>query len=1376
MKVIDPPQFGGVKILVESEGEDFIASAMPGEKPGFTSKAENQATNWNAENIAHHSLSLGIPAVSCEFGGFCPSEPQTFEQSLLQIPTALSVTAIAIERTFSQDGVTETEVARLLVKTYDIEKPAPLTVTIPFAGQELNTRQKVVVQVPGARFDEADGITVWLLRSNDINVRRSSLFFPGGDEPCPEQPFRNTFSVCGLEVVDAQTLAFSIDPFMDEDRAKDRNILGSYDIYVRWSPDNPVTEIFRTLESVALGVWTIGEASDSVEILEKGPKPVAVGAPDREIRVLAGYTLQTKPDAVLRLVAENDQGSSWRSEEVAVSQSAGRSGEQELVVKVPMAIPGPFVLRAFLLDLEGSELAVSVDVPYLDIDYVVASVEAVQVVQTSGQVIPLVADKSTFIRVLVGNEGDTRGDDYVQVSLTLVNAGSASPNVAKLALAVSLREFQSNTANFRIQGLYTADFRVPDEFTAAGETVARVTVNSIDGETALLPEDNAENNSEFPSFEFIPRRPLRVGYTGMCAIDFKGKRICPTGVDNADKFLRKIFPVPESGVDYFPLGIPEDLIGPGSEELSEARSIIRGFMFVANGIADAVAIWTPTGIGPVGDLSVEIQVLAELLLGGRAFSAFAGPNQERELAAGVLHAITRLNCDGNDPTAAESEFADAVGYDAQRGIVKNLRSFDEAGCTSGDGWIAPSEYGLLFLCDSDASACTSIAGLESERTRRQQAQGSLLVTGQVDQAGSGSLDPIYFHASGIPDPELNSSGQYCLELTGSSGALETACFDPVFGENGQASFLLILPNPDGFSRIALKSGSNVLATREASASAPTVRITAPLTGAMLDAANPATISWTSADGDGDALLHTVLYSNDGGASWLPVGVDVPDTTWTFNAARINGGENVLFRVLATDGFHTGEQTVGPVNVIQKPVIEVEASAGLGATVVGLPLQGVVPIRNAGSGPLTVQSVSSDNPAFVVRAALPSIVAAGATRDLSVEFSSPGVGTATAMLTIASDDPDQAAVTVQVAATARSAEDPVMQLGLDEPALRFGPTEQGLTSLSSFEVVNRGEPDLVLGLAIEGEGFSIVQPASALSTIRIEQSALVLATNEQQSIQVAFAPPKPGDFAGALALTTNDPLQPEVEIPLTGTGIEASTRPQVSAGGVVDAAQFQAVIARGGIGSIFGSELADDIVIAGDVPLPFELGGARVLVDGWEAPLFFVSPNQINFQVPFEADSPGEVGVVVTRNGEDSPIEPASMAEFAPGVFINPNTGEPIIQRHPDGALITAANPAKPGDVLIIFMTGIGGVSNPPATGAAATASPLARARVTPVVTVGGEGAQVFFAGLAPFFVGLGQVNIQLPESLLTTGATMPLVIDFEGSRNPPVNLPVVFEQ
>ena len=142
---------------------------------------------------------------------------------------------------------------------------------------------------------------------------------------------------------------------------------------------------------------------------------------------------------------------------------------------------------------------------------------------------------------------------------------------------------------------------------------------------------------------------------------------------------------------------------------------------------------------------------------------------------------------------------------------------------------------------------------------------------------------------------------------------------------------------------------------------------------------------------------------------------------------------------------------------------------------------------------------------------------------------------------------------------------------------------------------------------------------------------------------------------------------------------------------------------------------------------------------------------------------------------------ATLSDYAPAVFINPNTGEPIIQRHPDGALITAANPAQPGDVLIIFVTGIGDVSNQPPSGAAALGSPLATANLTPTVTVGGAQSQVFFAGLAPFFVGLGQVNIQLPSDFAQTaalragaaqGATLPLVIAFGESRSQAVNLPI----
>ena len=86
------------------------------------------------------------------------------------------------------------------------------------------------------------------------------------------------------------------------------------------------------------------------------------------------------------------------------------------------------------------------------------------------------------------------------------------------------------------------------------------------------------------------------------------------------------------------------------------------------------------------------------------------------------------------------------------------------------------------------------------------------------------------------------------------------------------------------------------------------------------------------------------------------------------------------------------------------------------------------------------------------------------------------------------------------------------------------------------------------------------------------------------------------------------------------------------------------------------------------------------------------------------------------------------------------------------------------------MTGIGGLDNSPATGTPATDSPLSSATVIPTVTIGGVEVEVLFAGLAPDFVGLGQINIQLPAGL-PQGSPLPLVIRFGENESQPLQLP-----
>ncbi len=236
----------------------------------------------------------------------------------------------------------------------------------------------------------------------------------------------------------------------------------------------------------------------------------------------------------------------------------------------------------------------------------------------------------------------------------------------------------------------------------------------------------------------------------------------------------------------------------------------------------------------------------------------------------------------------------------------------------------------------------------------------------------------------------------------------------------------------------------------------------------------------------------------------------------------------------------------------------------------------------------------------------------------------------------------------------------------------------------------------------------------------------------------------------------------------------SSGPQISAGGVVNAASFQAPLARGALASVFGSNLASGIAQASQLPLTTTLGGVQVSVAGKAAPLVYVSPTQINFQVPFEAPTSGNVAVVVTRDGTPSPGQNATMAEYGPGIFTYARTAaalDPIIVHGVDNTLVTPASPATANEILVIYATGVGSFDHPPATGAPAAVSPLAMSLVTPTVTVGSGSASVLFAGLTPGFVGLVQINIQLP-SPLPSGSSLPLVLAFGSSKAPAVNLSV----
>lgn len=229
-------------------------------------------------------------------------------------------------------------------------------------------------------------------------------------------------------------------------------------------------------------------------------------------------------------------------------------------------------------------------------------------------------------------------------------------------------------------------------------------------------------------------------------------------------------------------------------------------------------------------------------------------------------------------------------------------------------------------------------------------------------------------------------------------------------------------------------------------------------------------------------------------------------------------------------------------------------------------------------------------------------------------------------------------------------------------------------------------------------------------------------------------------------------------------------PWVAEGGVVNAAGFalspDGYVAPGSILAIFGADLApiDRAVHAGDLvgsQLPRSLAGVEVHINGLPVPLFYVSPGQINCQAPVEIgprEVPYELRVVF--NNETSPAFPLRVGPAAPGLF-------PVVA-HQDYRVVgrgEGETPAEPGELILLFGSGFGPTSQRVPSGQFADrALPI----VLPVrVLIDGQALprdRVLYAGLAPGFAGLYQVNAYLPAEL--SGPEAEAIVEVGGIPSP----------
>ena len=213
------------------------------------------------------------------------------------------------------------------------------------------------------------------------------------------------------------------------------------------------------------------------------------------------------------------------------------------------------------------------------------------------------------------------------------------------------------------------------------------------------------------------------------------------------------------------------------------------------------------------------------------------------------------------------------------------------------------------------------------------------------------------------------------------------------------------------------------------------------------------------------------------------------------------------------------------------------------------------------------------------------------------------------------------------------------------------------------------------------------------------------------------------------------------------------------------------LAPGSIAALFGTDLVTGTVQATITPLPTTLGDTDAVTIGTiRAPLIFVSGTQINLQIPFEAGL-GKQNVVVTRGGQTSAPQTVTIVPASPGIFRAGQTGEQGAILNAHGVLVDNRAPAVAGDTVQVFCTGLGATTPAIATGAAAPGAPPAAVNLSVSATVGEVPATVSFAGLAAGFVGLYQVNVQIPAGV-TPGNAVPLVLTQNGISSNSVTLAV----
>jgi uncharacterized protein (TIGR03437 family) len=261
----------------------------------------------------------------------------------------------------------------------------------------------------------------------------------------------------------------------------------------------------------------------------------------------------------------------------------------------------------------------------------------------------------------------------------------------------------------------------------------------------------------------------------------------------------------------------------------------------------------------------------------------------------------------------------------------------------------------------------------------------------------------------------------------------------------------------------------------------------------------------------------------------------------------------------------------------------------------------------------------------------------------------------------------------------------------------------------------------------------------------------------------------GSFAFSRSLTILANRQKLILLTRTGFTVlpwsydAAAIPPRISHVG--NAADGQPRLAPGSLISLFGSNLSPVSLANAEMPVSVALGESCLTVNGFAVPMFFVSPSQINAQIPYSVD--GNVNFVLRTPGGVSDTYRMTLRPAAPAVFQvpipNTNLNTPAVYNARNGGLATGSNPVKRGDSIAIYLTGLGRTNPQVEAGAPAPSAPLAETLILPEIRLGGHSLPVHYSGLTPGSAGVYEIHAEVPRTV-PMGLAVPLEVVAGGSQ------------